>query len=88
VFLVASAIRVIVEACRPEQRGLVVATVIGFLAVSAAGFNGARFLAFGQDESSMLMSLGFALAGSRYGWVLHVLGAPAAEATELPFAGA
>jgi hypothetical protein len=86
--LIANSLRIIVAARGTGQRGLMIATVIGFLAVSAAGFNGARFLAFGQDVSSMLMSLGFALAAACYGLILYVLGAPAAEVTELRPAGA
>jgi hypothetical protein len=80
--IVANSLRVIVEASRTERRGLMIAAAIGFLAVSAAAFNGARFLAFGQDVSSMLMSLGFALAATSYGWVLYALGALAAEPTK------
>ena len=78
VLLIANSLQVIVVASRTERRGLLIAAVIGFLAVSAAGFNGARFLALGQDASSMLMSLEFALAAACHGWVLYVLGASAA----------
>ena len=80
--IAANSLRVIVAARRSGRRGLMIAAAIGFLAVSAAGFNGARFLAFGQEVSSMLMSLGFALAVACYGWVLYLLGASTAETSD------
>ena len=80
VLLIANSLRVVAVALRAERRGLLIAAAIGFLAVGAAGFNGARFLALAQDESSMLMSLGFALAAACYGWLLFALGSPAEDA--------
>jgi hypothetical protein len=65
-----------------------IAAAIRFLSALAAGFNEARFLAYRQEVSSMLMALGFAFAAACYGWVLCALGASAAEASELWPAGA
>ena len=39
---------------------------IGFIGITAAGFNGASFLNYGHDFSSMLMSGGFVLALCSY----------------------
>lgn len=49
---------------------------LGFIAVVAAGFNGASFLDYNQDVNSFLMSIGFAVASAAYVWMLFVLPAP------------
>lgn len=40
----------------------VTVTVLGWIGVFAAGFNGASFLNYGEDFSSMIMSLAFLIA--------------------------
>jgi hypothetical protein len=40
--------------------------VLGFIGILAAGFNGASFLNYGQDFSSLLMAVGFLLAAISY----------------------
>jgi hypothetical protein len=47
---------------RTGRRGLRAATILGALMILAAGFNGASFLNYGEDFSSMLMATFFALA--------------------------
>ena len=44
----------------------IVATILGWIGVVGAGFNGASFLNYGHDFSSLLMSTGFVLAMISY----------------------
>jgi hypothetical protein len=41
-------------------------SVVGLLGIMAAGFNGASFMNYGHDFSSLLMSIGFLLAAVPY----------------------
>ena len=41
-------------------------SVLGFIGVLGAGFNGASFMNYGHDFSSLLMSVGFLLAAISY----------------------
>ena len=50
---------------RREKRWIWVAS-IGLFGITAAGFNGASFLNYGHDFSSMLMSAGFVVALCAY----------------------
>jgi hypothetical protein len=52
----------VVSAWRTRRRGLRAATILGALMILGAGFNGASFLNYGEDFSSMLMATLFALA--------------------------
>jgi hypothetical protein len=60
------ALALLVVAIRSGRRGYAWATGFGLAGVIAAGFNGASFLNYHEDFSSMLMSGGFALAVTSY----------------------
>ena len=60
------AIALLAAAIRAGRRGLAWAGGFGLAGVIAAGFNGASFLNYNEDFSSMLMSGGFALALTAY----------------------
>jgi hypothetical protein len=45
-----------------RRRMWIVCSIIAVLFIIAAGFNGASFLNYGEDFSSLFMSLGFAIA--------------------------
>jgi hypothetical protein len=49
-----------------RRRGPIVAAAVGLFAVIAAGFNGASFLNYDEDFSSMLMAAAFAVAVAAY----------------------
>jgi hypothetical protein len=57
-------------AFRVPNSGLRSVTVLGVLAVVAAGFNGASFLSYGQNVSSMVMAAGLAVALLCFSWVI------------------
>jgi hypothetical protein len=71
VLLGLGALGTLVQATRTHRRALVVWSVVGALAVLAAGFNGASFLNYGHDFSSMIMAAGFALAVVAYAAALY-----------------
>src|SRR5215472_4064843 len=52
----------LVMAIVARRRDPIIAAVVGLFAVVAAGFNGASFLNYDEDFSSMLMSAAFAVA--------------------------
>lgn len=64
--LVLGAITAIVLATRSGSRFAIGASVLGALAIIGAAFNGASFLDFNQDYSSMIMAGLFALALGSY----------------------
>ncbi|MGH7642006.1 MAG: hypothetical protein ACRENX_03170 [Candidatus Dormibacteria bacterium] len=66
-----ASIRLLVAAFTGRGRGFRAASLVGVLAVLGAGFNGASFLIYHQDLSSMLMAALFALAVLCFGWVLY-----------------
>jgi hypothetical protein len=49
-----------------HRRAWIVTTILGWIGVIGAGFNGASFLNYGHDFSSLLMSIGFLLAAISY----------------------
>ena len=49
-----------------RQRAWIVTTIIGWIGIAGAGFNGASFLNYGHNFSSLLMSIGFILAVVSY----------------------
>ena len=49
-----------------RQGRWITVSVLGFLGIVAAGFNGASFMNYGEDFSSLLMAVGFLLAASSY----------------------
>jgi hypothetical protein len=71
--LIANGVVLIILARRVGRRSVTVSTVFGFLLVVGAGFNGASFLDFRQDYSSMLMATLFGLAMLAYAVVLFLL---------------
>ncbi len=71
--LIVNGVVLIILARRVGRRSVTVSTVLGFLLVVGAGFNGASFLDFRQDYSSMLMATFFGLAILVYAVVLFLL---------------
>ncbi len=51
-----------VLAIMARRRAWIITSILGFLGVVAAGFNGASFLNYGHNLSSLLMSIGFLVA--------------------------
>jgi len=49
-----------------RRRAWIIVSVVGLLGIMAAGFNGASFMNYGHDFSSLLMSIGFLLAAVPY----------------------
>jgi hypothetical protein len=49
-----------------RRRAWIIISVIGLIGIMAAGFNGASFMNYGHDFSSLLMSIGFLLAAIPY----------------------
>jgi hypothetical protein len=76
--LVIAAVGTLVQAIGNRDRGIVVSSVIGFIGVLEAGFNGGSFLNYHQDISSMLMAAGFAIAIVSYSVGLYIANAAAA----------
>jgi hypothetical protein len=65
-------IALVVLAIVARQRAWIIATVMGWAGMTAAGFNGASFLNYGHDFSSLLMALGFLLPVIAYASVLYL----------------
>jgi hypothetical protein len=49
-----------------RRRAWIILSIIGLFGIMAGGFNGASFMNYGHDFSSLLMSLGFLLAAIPY----------------------
>ena len=45
-----------------RRRAWIISSIIGLLGIVAAGFNGASFLNYGENFSSLLMAIGFLVA--------------------------
>lgn len=69
--IVLGAIGTVVQAIRLGGGGRITLAVLGFIGVLGAGFNGGSFLNYGENFSSMLMAVGFALAMSAYITLLY-----------------
>lgn len=69
--IVLGALGTMVQAILLGGRGRITLSVLGFIGVLGAGFNGGSFLNYNQDFSSMLMAVGFALALSCYAALLY-----------------
>jgi hypothetical protein len=65
--LLFNAIELIVRARRSGLRGATWLASLGLFGILVSGLNGASFLTFHQDFSSMLMSTGFAISLVAYG---------------------
>ncbi|MGH2515008.1 MAG: hypothetical protein ACRDHP_05070 [Ktedonobacterales bacterium] len=61
-----SAIALIWLAAVTRERAWIIASVVGFLGVLGAGFNGASFMNYGFDVSSLIMSIFFVIAVCAY----------------------
>lgn len=61
-----ASIILIILAIVARRAGWIILAIIGFIGVVGAGFNGAAFLNYGHDFSSLLMSVGFLLASIVY----------------------
>lgn len=55
-----------------RSRAWIITSVLGFIGILGAGFNGASFLNYGHDFSSLLMAIGFLLAVISYAIGFHV----------------
>ncbi len=75
--LVLGGLRLVVHARRLRSRRILVLAVVGDLLILGAGFNGASFLDFNEDFSSMIMATLFALALLCYIALLYLV--PAGE---------
>jgi hypothetical protein len=75
--LVLASVGTLVQAIRLGGGGRITLAVLGFIGVTGAGFNGASFLNYDADFSSMLMAVGFALGLSAYVALLYRSPAPA-----------
>src|ERR1700674_4617218 len=67
---------VMFQAIRSGTRSLVITSVIGAIAILAAGFNGGSYLNYHEDFSSMIMASFFAIAVVAYGVGLDVAAEP------------
>ncbi len=57
-----ASIVLLVVSIAARRRAWIITSILGLLGIMAAGFNGASFMNYGQNLSSLLMSLGFLLA--------------------------
>lgn len=73
VTLVAAALVVLGLSIPTRRAATVASAVVGLLAIIGAGFNGASFLNYGHNVSSLIMALLFAVAVLAYATVLHAL---------------
>ena len=80
ILLVVTGFALIFLAASSGHRGVVIASVLGALFILGAGFNGASFLDFNDDPSSMIMAGLFAAALACYVVVLFQLNAAPAPA--------
>ncbi len=71
--LVLGSLSLVFQARSARRRSVTIAAVLGFLFVLGAGFNGASFLDFHEDFSSMIMATLFALAVLCDVTILYVL---------------
>jgi hypothetical protein len=56
------------QAVRSRQRVWILTALVGGFGIFVAGFNGASFMNYGHDFSSLLMSIGFLIAALGYGY--------------------
>lgn len=60
--LLLSSLILIGLAIASRRKAWIISSIVGLLGIVAAGFNGASFLNYGEDFSSLLMSIGFLVA--------------------------
>ena|ERR1700730_148369 len=57
-----------------RRRAWIATSILGWIGIMGAGFNGASFLNYGHDFSSLLMSIGFILALVSYAIGFYITG--------------
>jgi hypothetical protein len=82
IVLVVLALAATITAWRSSGRGVAVLMGVGALSVIGAGFNGASFLDFANDVSSLIMALLCALALLAYSVALYLSASPSALVRE------
>jgi hypothetical protein len=70
--LVIAAIGTLMQAIAARRRSIVISSVVGFIGVLGAGFNGGSYLNYHEDFSSMIMATGFAIAVVAYSAGLYI----------------
>ncbi|MGH7776472.1 MAG: hypothetical protein ACREPI_04755 [Candidatus Dormibacterales bacterium] len=70
--LLLAALGLLARAIQARRGSLIALAAVGAFGLLGSGFNGASFLNYGHDFSSMLMSAGFAIATGCYVLVLVV----------------
>ncbi|HZU12360.1 MAG TPA: hypothetical protein VFB58_05930 [Chloroflexota bacterium] len=71
--LVLGSLSLVFQAARLAERSWLIWAIVGALGVIGAGFNGASFLIYHHDFSSMLMAAGFALAVFAYAVLSYIV---------------
>lgn len=66
------ALALIALAIASRRRAWIVSSLLGLLGIMAAGFNGASFMNYGHDFSSLFMSIGFLTAVIAYALGFYV----------------
>jgi hypothetical protein len=61
------ALALIWQAVRSRRRAWIVTSLVGGFGIFVAGFNGASFMNYNHDFSSLLMSIGFLISALGYG---------------------
>jgi hypothetical protein len=74
--LVIAAVGTMVQAIQARRRGSIISSVVGFVGVIGAGFNGGSYLNYHEDFSSMLMATGFAVSVVAYSLGLYLAAQP------------
>jgi hypothetical protein len=64
--LVVASIVALALAIAARRWAWIVASLVGWIGVAAAGFNGASYMNYGHEFSSLLMSVGFVVAAAAY----------------------
>ena len=82
--IVLTAFGLLIRTIGTRNRLAITTSVIGALAVLAAGFNGGSYLNYHQDFSSMLMATFFAIAVTAY--VVGLFGLPPQQESRTPAA--
>jgi len=72
VFLELLAVALLLVAALSRRRLWIWSAALGWLGVTGAGFNGASFINYGHDFSSMIMAASFLLAAIAYDLALHL----------------
>lgn len=70
--LLLGSISFIVQVMRAKASALVAPAWVGFLAIVAAAYSGAQFVATQNDAYSFVMAVGFIVAAGAYVWALVV----------------